>query len=112
MKHPEFTLSQYTTAEELYKAKSKYYQDLVTGYEAVAGDPFGDVYVVVTERDHDDPIKSRGSICMETYTGSANLPNAVDFAKRIDGRYGKAIICKLEKVGDVGVCEKLINDSQ
>ena len=109
MKHPEFTMSQFATAEEMYKAKAEYYQRLVKGYEADIGHPLGDVFVVVTERDTDDPMKSRGSICFETYTGNANLPKAVEFAKRIGDKYGKVIICKLHKVGDVSVCENLIN---
>jgi len=71
-------------------------------------DPFKDIFVVRSEHDHFDHMRSRGSIIMETYTDSANLLNAVKQGKRMH-RYGKITICKVVPVGTVAECEDFIN---
>ena len=109
MKHPEFKQEDYANAESLYAAKAEYFERLVKGYEEDLGDPLGDIYIVVAERDIEDPMKSRGAIAFETHTGKANLPAAVDFGNRLGQRYGKILICKLQKVGDLSACEAAIN---
>lgn len=111
MKHPEFTMSMFASKEDLYKAKAEYFEGLANTFIKEIGDPLGEIYIVVSERDHHDPLKSRGAIAMETYTGQANLINAVDAAKRFSGRNGKATICKLVPVGGIETCEKIINSS-
>jgi hypothetical protein len=71
--------------------------------------PLHDIFIVVTERDHPDPFKSSGALAMETYTGKADLCDAVERAKSIGDRYGQVFICKLVSVGDVETCENLVN---
>ena len=110
MEHPEFTMSQYKSKEALFKAMAEYYQNLVSQYEEGVGDPLGDAYIVVTERDHPEPIKSRGAIAMETYTGTASLCESVERVKYFNGRYGKAVICKLVPIGGIKICERIINE--
>jgi hypothetical protein len=41
-------------------------------------DPFKDVFVVHSEHDTPDKMRSRGGIVAETYTGHANLVQAVN----------------------------------
>jgi len=72
-------------------------------------DPLRDTFIVTSERDHSDPLKSHGPIAMETYIGRSNLIEAVKNSKRFS-RYGKITICKLVPVGDIEFCEKLIKD--
>ena len=109
IKHPSFSMSCYESAEAMYKAKAEYFEKLAQDFEGSIGHPLNDVYVVVTERDHCNPMKSRGAICMETYTGKANLVDAVKRAKSMQAHYGNAVICKLEPVGNAEACEKIIN---
>ncbi len=87
-------------------------QPIIVEEEAVSSDldPLGDIFVVVTERDHDNPMKNRGAICFESYTGNASLPDAVSRAKSLNGKYGKTVIHKLVPVGNIFECEKIINN--
>lgn len=71
-------------------------------------DPFKDIFVVHSEHDHTDHMRSRGPIVLETYTGKADLPKAVQQGKRMS-RYGKITICKLIPIGTLEECEEFIN---
>ena len=71
--------------------------------------PLDDIFIVITERDTPNAMKSGGAIIMETYTSSANMVNAVDNAKRFGDRYGQKFIYKVVPVGTVEECEKIIN---
>lgn len=70
----------------------------------------GEVHVVVTERDHDQPDKDHGPIVFETYIEHANIVSALDFAKRLGDKYGKVTICKLVPIGDIEETQKHIGD--
>lgn len=72
-------------------------------------DLFGDIFVIVLERDTENPIKSRGAIALETHTGMANLLTTIKNAIRHDdGRMGIVTICKLEPIGDLEFCKNLV----
>ena len=75
-------------------------------------DILGGIFIVVTERDHTDPIKSRGAIAMETHTGNADLLQTIKRAKIYEDNYGEPTIFKLEKVGTLEECEKIISEAK
>lgn len=71
-------------------------------------DPFMDIFVVHSEHDTPDKMRSRGGIIAETYTGHANLVNAVEHGKKMK-RYGQITICRVVPIGTLEECEEYIN---
>lgn len=59
-----------------------------------------EIYVVVVERDHKDPLCSHGAIVWETYTNRASLEEARQLVKTRGGDLGRTRIAKLEFIED------------
>ena len=72
---------------------------------------YSDAFVVVVENDNAERslLRSNGPLSLETQTGKAGLSEAIEKAKSINGRYGWSLICRLEIIGDIEVCEEILD---
>lgn len=71
-------------------------------------DPFNDVFAVVTERDHTDPLKSSGRIIHEAAYDKSDLIQVTKRAAALSASYGQAAIYKLVKIGAPDECRQMI----
>ena len=62
MQHPIFKIENYEDTSEEYKEKADYYENLVKEYEQILGNPIDEIYGIVTERDTDNGLQSRGAM--------------------------------------------------
>ena len=59
-----------------------------------------DMYVVIAERDCDDPFRSRGAIIMEQYTNSCDRDSCIERTQKLK-RYGRRWIARLAFIEEI-----------